>query len=244
MDRVFVSLIIPAFNEESYIGPTLDAINAAIAHSDVPDELRVEVIVVDNGSTDSTADLARSKGASVVDEPQGNVATARNAGARFAHGNVLVFVDADIHWPSTVLSRIVEIMEDESCVGGAVDTEYRPQSAIIQIYLQFWRVFSKLFHMAQGATQFCTAEAFESVAGYNESVFMGEDVDFYFRLRRYAKSKGCFVNMIEDVRVVPSCRKFDKWPIWKTLLLTNPVICLLFSRSRRPWGDWYTKPTR
>ena len=59
------------------------------------DGVNVEIIVVDNGSTDLTAEIARSFGARVIEEPRGNVAIARNAGARAANGHVLAFVDAD-----------------------------------------------------------------------------------------------------------------------------------------------------
>ena len=244
MDRPFLSIVIPAFNEESYLGPTLDCVYASIAHAKLADERAVEVIVVDNASTDQTADIARSHGAVVVDEPRGNVAIARNAGARAATGEVLVFVDADVLWPPEVVSRIIKTMSHEKCLGGAVDTEYRPRSSLVNAYLHMWRVIGRFCKMAQGATQFCKADTFEELGGYNEQVFMGEDVDFYWRLRNVARAKQGVVCLVDDVRVVPSCRKFDQWPLWKTVLLTNPLTCLLFSRRKRPWGDWYESPVR
>ena len=115
---------------------------------------------------------------------------------------------------------------------------------MVRAYVRVWRIFGKLFRMAQGATQFCRADTFLSLGGYDETVFMGEDVEFYWRLRRAARAKGCSVRLIDDLRVVPSCRRFDKWPFWKTLLLTNPLTCMLFSRRKRPWGEWYGTPTR
>lgn len=239
-----ISVIIPAFNEESYIGATLDAVREATAHSNVPSGFDIEVIVVDNASTDRTADIARSKGARVVEEPRGNVAIARNAGARAANGRVLVFVDADTYWPRSVLSRILEVMSDRQCLGGAVDTDYRPKSYVVHAYLRIWRIIGRLCRMAQGATQFCDAATFFSLGGYDETMFMGEDVDFYWRLRQSARAAGSRVELIDDVRVVPSCRRFDNWPFWKTLLWTNPATCLLFAHQARPWRDWYASPIR
>ncbi len=239
-----ISIIIPAFNEESYIGATLDSLRRATEYLGHRDGLDVEIIVVDNGSTDRTAEVARSRGANVVEESRGNVAFARNAGARVAKGQFLVFVDADTHWPKSVLYRIVDVMSDHRCIGGAVDTDYRPDRFVVRAYLRFWRVVGKLFQMAQGATQFCQADTFSSLGGYDETIFMGEDVEFYWRLRKAARTKGSSVELIDDVRVVPSCRRFDKWPFWKTLILTNPLTCMLFSRRKKPWGGWYGSPTR
>jgi hypothetical protein len=75
-------------------------------------------------------------------------------------------------------------------------------------------------------------------------MFMGEDVNFFWRLRKTARRTDSLVEFIDDVRVVPSCRRFDNWPFWRTLALTNPLICMLFSRRKKPWGDWYDMPVR
>ncbi|MGE0758729.1 MAG: glycosyltransferase [Pirellulaceae bacterium] len=244
MERDSLSVIVPAFNEERYIGTTLDAINNAISHAQMSKSISVEVVVVDNGSTDETAAIARAKGARVVVACQHNVATARNAGADAALGDLLVFVDADTHWSIGILTRILDVMQNESCVGGAVATAYHPKRLVLRFYLEFWRIIGRLCGMAQGATQFCTAQAFARVRGYNEAVFMGEDVEFHWKLRRLSKAVNGFVFTIEDEKVVPSCRKFDSWPVWKTLLLTNPLTCLLLSRCKSPWREWYSEPIR
>jgi hypothetical protein len=156
----------------------------------------------------------------------------------------LVFVDADTHWPESLLCRIVAVMSDHRCIGGAVDTDYRPRRFMVRAYLRFWRVIGKMFHLAQGATQFCQASVFSSLGGYDETFFMGEDGEFYWRLRKAARRTASTVELIDDVRVVPSCRRFDKWPFWKMLILTNPLVCILFSRTKKPWGDWYGSSRR
>lgn len=239
-----ISIIIPALNEETYIGRTLQSIHAAADYLKRGDRLDPEIIVVDNGSTDRTAEIASSLGARVIEEPQGNVAIARNAGARAATGQVLVFVDADVLWPKTVLFEIEAAMSDEQCIGGAIDTDYQPQRWIIRTYLQVWRVVGRLLRMAQGATQFYRADVFASLGGYDATMFMGEDVDLYWRLQKTARATGSRVNLIDNIRVVPSCRRFDQWPVWKTILLTNPVMCAFFARRKKPWRDWYDHPPR
>ncbi len=83
-----LSVIIPAFNEESYMAATLSSVGSAVDHL-LQQETgcdHVEIIVVDNGSEDRTAEIARSLGATVVAEPRGNVAVARNAGGAGGEG--------------------------------------------------------------------------------------------------------------------------------------------------------------
>jgi glycosyltransferase involved in cell wall biosynthesis len=152
---MLISVIIPAFNEEGYLGETLASLNRAKAFLQDEKSLPTEIIVVDNTSDDATADVARALGATVARETQHNVAKVRNTGAKLSNGNVLVFVDADTIVPDKLLARIVEAMSDATCFGGAVDPHYRPVKRTIKIYLQFWRVIGKLTGMAQGATQFC-----------------------------------------------------------------------------------------
>ena len=166
-----LSIIIPAFNEAAYLPATLESVRAAIEQLYVdPDvEVRVEVIVVDNGSTDDTAAVARTRGARVVQEPVQGIARARNRGARHAAGDVLVFIDADVAVPPALLQAIHETMGESPCIGGGVDVDYRPRRLAIQLYLRAWRILGRLTGMVQGATQFCRRHAFEQVGGYDSS---------------------------------------------------------------------------
>ncbi len=239
-----LSVIVPAFNEQAYLAPTLDSIEESAAHLHASSGVEVETIVVDNNSPDETAAVARSRGATVVREPVQGIARARNTGARRATGDVLVFVDADVTVPRTLLGAIHAAMQDPACVGGAVDVEYRPRRFAIGLYLRAWRLLSRLTGMAQGATQFCRRHAFEHIGGYNESVWMGEDVDFFSSLRRLARDTGRSSRLIRDPRVWPSCRRFDDWPVWKILIWTNPFLIALLRRRKAFWRGWYVHPVR
>src|SRR5215469_16972960 len=86
--RSSISVIIPAHNEQDYLGRTLDALNS----QDYPDW---ETIVVANGCTDRTAEMAQGKCHRLVTLGQKNLGVARNLGARMATGELLVFLDAD-----------------------------------------------------------------------------------------------------------------------------------------------------
>jgi hypothetical protein len=97
---------------------------------------------------------------------------------------------------------------------------------------------------AQGATQFCRRDGFFALKGYDETLFMGEDVDFYWRLKRFAGRRNGGVSFIEDVRVVPSARRFDRWALWRTLIWTNPLFILMFRRRKKAWHGWYKAAPR
>jgi glycosyltransferase involved in cell wall biosynthesis len=237
-----LSVIVPAYNEAAALPETLEQLNRAGRFS----HAKVEVVVVDNGSTDGTAELARAQGAHVVPEPRrAGVGLVRNAGAGAARGDVLVFADADVLLPEPSLARVVGAMADPACIGGAFDTDYRPRRRAIALYVRFWRAVGLGFRMAQGACQFCSREAFETLGGYDERQWMGEDVEFWWRLRRLARRRSAHVEYIRDLKVVPSCRRYDQWPVWRTLLVTNPMFVTLFARWRRAWwSGWYQAPPR
>ena len=243
-DPMKLSVIVPAFNEEAYLASTLDSIHRAAAHLLGITEVGIETIVVDNGSSDETASVARGRGVKVVSEPLQGISRARNAGARHASGEVLVFVDADVLLPETLLSRIYSAMSDPDCLGGGVDVEYRPRRLAVRMYLRGWRLLGRLMTMVQGAAQFSRRCAFERLGGYDETAWIGEDVDFYWRLGRLARAGGRRVHLIREVRVRPSTRRFDSWPLWRILLWTNPVFIALLRRTRSVWGGWYSQPVR
>ncbi|EAP99018.1 glycosyl transferase [Janibacter sp. HTCC2649] len=94
------SVVVPAWNEEACLGACLDS----IASQDYSGS--VEVVVVDNNSTDSTAEVARAHGARVVFEGEQGVCAARQAGADAAVGDVVVSTDADTVFDRAWLSRI------------------------------------------------------------------------------------------------------------------------------------------
>ena len=108
-----ISVIVPAYNEERYIGETLNNLNWAKDCLLKSKGISTEIIVVDNGSTDSTVSIALSSGAKVIKE------------------------------------------------------------------------------------------------------------------------------FIQDIQVIPSTRRFDRWPLWRTLVFTNPLFILIFRRRKGPWKEWY-----
>lgn len=228
--RDMVSVVIPAFDEELYLSETLFNLQDAISTC----RCSVELIVVDNESADRTAEVARSFGARVVHEPVHNIARVRNVGANAACGDVLVFVDADTIVPPNFLDRLAEAMDDPACMGGSAAIVHTPKSKLLRVYLHAWRWLGIRLGMVQGAAQFCRKSAFSRLNGYDESQFMGEDVDFYWRLQKLSAKAGGYLKFLNDVKVVPSSRRFDQTPIWRTLIWTNPVFIVLFRNRDQP----------
>ena len=243
-DMPSISVIIPAFNEESYLPDTLEAAWRSALLLRARHDVTTEVIVVDNDSTDATAKVARSLGARVVTELEHNIARVRNRGAASAHGEALVFLDADTRMPEELLPRIHQALGLPDCMGGAVDTDWQPKKRSVRAYFTLWRILGRVAQMAQGATQFCLRDAFSALGGYDESLFMGEDVDFYWRLRRHARHVHGHICFIDEIKVTPSCRRFDRWALWRTLIWTNPLVVAPLRRVRFMWREWYDAPLR
>jgi|GEM_PF-5627576 len=117
---VVYSVIIPAYNEQVWLTRSLPALREAM-HG-LPWE--GEVIVVDNNSTDQTAQVAREHGARVVFEPRNQISRARNAGARVARGRYLVFLDADTYLSRQLLQTALRNLDERTCCGGGALVDF------------------------------------------------------------------------------------------------------------------------
>lgn len=236
------SIIIPAYNEEKYVGATLENILTELS---VVNHAH-EIIVVDNDSTDKTAEIATQFGARVISETVHNISTVRNRGAHAASGNIFIFVDADTQVPSGLLKKIAASMEDKKCFGGAVSVEYTEitRGCWVKYYLLGWKFWEKFVNTKQGATQFCRKTAFDEINGFDQNIFVGEDVEFYWRLAKLAKARGGYLNFITDPRVKTSARRFNEMNLWGLLLRTNPIFVRLNWRRKAAWNDWYDKTIR
>jgi len=236
-----LSVIIPAYNEELALPETLKRIGKALSIAACPSE----IIVVDNDSQDKTKQLAEAFGAKVFLEKEHNISKVRNTGERNSSGDVLIFIDADTLVPDTLFKKIADVMEDEKCFGGAVAVEYGDfERKWMRFYLKGWTFWGKFFNMAQGAAQFCRRSNFKELEGYDQTIYMGEDVEFYWRLSKFAKQSKGYLFFVEHPRVKTSARRYDKMSLWKTFLLTHPIFIRLTWRKKSCWKDWYEKAVR
>jgi glycosyltransferase involved in cell wall biosynthesis len=234
-----ISVIIPAYNEEKLLPETFAALRLAVGTIDA------EIIVVDNESTDSTREIAVEFGARVISESVHNIARVRNAGAEVATGDILVFVDADTRVDATLVERILAEMSDPKCLGGGVAVKYEPTSRKLNYYyLEFCMFIGRLFRMRQGALQFCRADTFRELGGFDATIYVGEDVEFQWRLARLARRSGSKVVFIDHPPVVTSSRRFERFGLAKTLFFSHPIVIFLFWRVPIFWADWYKNAIR
>ena len=236
-----ISIIIPAYNEEKYLPATLEAVLTALGRIESP-----EIIVVDNGSTDTTREMACRLGARVVDEQVHNIARVRNAGAASALGDVLIFIDADTTVSPGLFEKIIDAMSYDRCFGGSVAVEYERtyRRNSIRFYLFLWQSAGRLLKWRQGAAQFCRADAFRELGGYDESIYLGEDVEFHWRLAELARRERGGVEFIEDPPVRTSSRRYERMGFFRLLFFTHPITILLGWRTRWFWKDWYENAIR
>ncbi|HEV3320307.1 MAG TPA: glycosyltransferase [Solirubrobacteraceae bacterium] len=233
-----ITVVIPAFNEQDALPSTLKDLQAATRAYAQAGAGEAEVIVVDNASTDQTATLARDLGARVVHEPRQGIAFARNAGAAAAAAPWLFFLDADTSVPPEVLIAIDRALSDPRCLGGAPATRYHYRKRALWPYMQMWKLVARLRHMTQGVGQFVTAWAFATLGGYPTDLRMAEDTEFNWQLRKLASRRGDYTAYLGDTVIVPSSRRLDEWPIWRTILMTNPITTRMFLRSSWFWKAW------
>ena len=122
-DQVRFSVVVPAYNEAAYLGRALDSLQ----HQDYGGTY--EIIVVDNNSTDSTADIAARHGVRVVREPQQGVCAARQRGADCARGEIIISTDADTTQPRDWLRTIdARFADSERIVAVAGPCRYHDHS--------------------------------------------------------------------------------------------------------------------
>ena len=191
--------------------------------------------MVDDGSTDATATIAREHGARVVAVAVRQIAAARNAGARASTGESLIFVDADTLVSSEVLRGAVDALRSGAAGGGAVvhidgriPLYLRPAAMFVPWMLATLR-------LAAGCFIFCSRGAFDAVGGFDEALFATEEI----ALSQALKRQGRFV--ILRVPVVTSGRKLRSHSAGEILRLFGAVLSggRASVRTRRHLGLWY-----
>jgi glycosyltransferase involved in cell wall biosynthesis len=224
-----ISFIVPAYNEELELPATLEAIRAAAQHR------KHEIIVVDDASTDKTATIAQSAGVKLVSINRRQIAAARNAGARASSGEILFFVDADTRINEKHVAGAVDAIEAgrpggsaRIAIGGVVPTWAR-------ISLKVFCVVYFALGLGAGAFLFTTRRDFDAVGGFDETLFIGEEVYFSLALRKLGRLK------ILREPVLTSGRKLRMYSAREVL---GNTVRVLFrgpraARSREGLHLWY-----
>lgn len=186
---MLLSIAIPAYNEENYLGDCLDAVQAEIKRCAQADS--IEVVVVDNASTDRTGEIARSfPGVRVVYEAQKGLTRARQKGLSEANGEILAFIDADTLMPENWIYHLLDsFSKDERvvCVSGPYiyhDARWF-ECILIRLYWIILAVPSYWItrYMVVGGNFAARKDALLRIGGFDTNIaFYGEDTNIARRL--------------------------------------------------------------
>ncbi len=206
-----VTVIIPAFNEERWLPVCLRRLTAGTLPRD-----RYEILVIDNGSTDRTPEIAARFADRVITVKGGNVSTIRNQAATLARGEVLAFLDADCIPADDWLEAGLASIHLEPCVTGA--PYYLPENpAWVE---RDWEPVAgsspsrEKTNFVPAGNLFIHRERFHQLGGFNPSLSAGEDKELCLRASRDVP-----VYHDNRIRVVhegnpKTLRQFMKREIW------------------------------
>ncbi len=234
------SIIIPAFNEEAILPRSLKILKSQIGAL----KWRSEIIVVDNNSTDRTAEVAMEAGARVVFEPHNQIARARNTGGRAAKGEWLIFIDADTYPGDELLKATLDRLSSQKYYGGgAIMTFDIRVDWLSQRMAGFWNWLARNMNWSAGGYFFCVKEAFTKTGGFRETVYAGEEVDFSQNLKRWGKARNMKFAFLNEHQAITSARKLQ-WHATSKLIAMLFVMCCFpwLRRSRSACWFWYKRP--
>jgi len=200
-----LSVIVPVLNEDDHIVPALQAL-APLR------ERGAEVIVVDGGSADGTASLAKPVADFVISSARGR-ATQMNAGAEIARGDVLLFLHADTRLPSEADRLVVHGLAKSGRAWGRFDVSIQGPHPLLPLIAASMNARSRLTGIATGdQAMFATREAFNAVGGFPEIALM-EDIELSRRLKRISAP------LCLAARVTTSDRGWQSRGVLRTILL-------------------------
>lgn len=230
-----ISIIIPTLNEEKIIDQTLLALKKLI-------DFNYEIIVSDGRSTDKTVEIAKKYTNKIIvhdGATQQNISKNRNAGAKVAQGEYLVFIDADVVIPdiNNFFIKALSLFEERKNLIGL--------SVFLKVFPEMATFFDKLFfHIininhcirnnvlhrgaASGKFQMIRADIFKKTNGYNKKFPAGEDQELFLRLSRLGRT------YIEpSLYVFHTSRRAHEigWLKLLFLWLRNDLYILFFKRS-------------
>jgi rSAM/selenodomain-associated transferase 2 len=199
-----LTIVVPTLDEEAGIVATLTALA----------DLRprgVEIIVVDGGSRDRTAELARPLCDRLITAPPGR-ASQMNAGASAAHGEVLLFLHADTRLPEDADRLILDGLARSARAWGRFDVRIEGRHPLFPVIATMMNLRSRATGIATGDQAiFVATQAFAAVGGYPDIALM-EDIVLSRRLKRLGPP------LCLSERALTSGRRWEKHGVMRTIL--------------------------
>lgn len=180
-----LSVIIPAYNAQKYIEEAVSSVDC----------VDVEIIVVDDGSTDSTAEIASSLGCKLLRQANSGQAVARNNGAKIATGDALIFLDADdIFYPGAV-EKLKEYYTEDSIIRGAAVEFFSPD---LPEYEKVKLSLKKGSYFGLIAGCLIPRNVFNELGGFDINTKAGESIEFTLKAKDHGVMiRDCEVNVIK-----------------------------------------------
>ncbi|WP_298827393.1 TIGR04283 family arsenosugar biosynthesis glycosyltransferase [uncultured Piscinibacter sp.] len=200
-----LSIVVPVLDESGGIAATLRALAPLRARG-------AEVIVVDGGSRDDTAALARPLADRVVDGPRGR-ARQMNAGAALTNSPCLLFLHADTRLPEGADAAIAGALATHAQAWGRFDVIIEGRSRMLPLIAALMNRRSRWSGIATGdQAMFMTRAAFDAAGGFPDQPLM-EDIELSIRLRRMRRP------ICLRERVITSGRRWEQRGVWRTIVL-------------------------
>lgn len=221
------SVIIPTYHEGKYLGRLLKSIREQTLQPD-------EIIVADRPSDDNTRTVARQYGCKIVEG--GIIPVGRNAGARAAKSDLLVFIDADCQLDkkdffNRAIGQFISLDADiASCFTRDILEKNKfplPTQLIVNMQRVLNMVTSKVFKKIigdAGACMICKKSFFDKMGGFNEKMQTMEDSEFF---QRSIEIGGRYV--VLAVALGTSNRRFSSRPIVSTIRVSAMLVALSFA---------------
>lgn len=240
-ERTAFSVVIPAHNEEQYIGGCLAAVKKA---AEAVKPCGTEIIVTANRCTDRTAEIAAAYGAVVLHNADKCISSIRNTGVRAARGRIIVTVDADTLMPEGTLKEIRAMLRTGQYIGGGANPKFDRMSLGIfcsALYVA-WNLLPMMLRehaYLSGALFWFRKADFERVGGFDETLVSLEDMDFARRMNLLGRAEGKRWGTLKASRPVTSSRKFDQFGDWYLIRNRKLTKQIFTGRDRKAADAFY-----
>ncbi len=235
-----ISVVIAAFNEERLIGKCIEAVkNQTLSKEEY------EILVVDNNSTDKTAEIAKKLGATVISYSQKQgFSAAKQFGTQKAKGEIIAYTDADsipdTHW----LEAIRKLMQNKNlvCVGGTVlSTESTLINFLFIIYDLIARV-NQLFGipLIWAPNMAVRKDAFMKAGGFNTALKTSEDWEFAARIQKKFGTRSVLYTNVLSVKTSPRRQKSLSAIIPYVFIGIINYLSIFILRRSKTYGSFIT----